>query len=139
MLADMKMHRQVLTRVQWLKVLSTYRRYDWARQHNRERRGPPRHQISGSTTLTFHAANATGQPTVYPRCSVLDASSDGMGIRCYRAIPAGTSISLDLHIGTLTFNLSGHVRHSTGAPGAVRVGIRLEFESTGGSEAPSSD
>jgi hypothetical protein len=128
MLADMKVHRQVLTRAQWLKTLSTFRRYDWTRQRNRDRRGPPRYQISGSATLTFQAVGSTGGPTVYPRCSVLDASNDGMGIRCYRAIAVGTAVSLDLHVGTLTFNVSGHVRHSTGTPGAVRVGVRLEFD-----------
>ncbi len=133
MLADLSVHRQLLAKAQWLKTLAKYRRYEWVRPHHNKYRREERHSISCFATLTLEPSNTNTHPTVYPRCSILDASGEGLGIRTYRRIPSGTRLAMDLHLGDVTFSLVGRVTHSTGAPGAFRVGVKLDF-----SESPPS-
>ncbi len=122
---------QILTRDQWLKVLSQHRASGWPSRHPLSRRKEPRYPTRAFATLTTASVDGCEENTICVRCPVLDASSESLTIRTHQTIPLGAVLSIELHIGDKRLRLSGKVIHSTGFPGSVRVGIALELTEIG--------
>jgi hypothetical protein len=110
----------------WLRILSDYRQSLWPGAHVRERRRRKRVQIHAMTTVEFKAPGSE-KITTYRNCPVLDASNDSLAVTVYYKIPLGTRLTLALSMGGKHYLLFGAVAANSGFPGAVRVGIILNF------------
>lgn len=130
---------ETITREQWLRVLSDNRRDYWASRHFRERRQDKRNQIRALATVTFKPTANSETPITWSRCPVLDVSATGLAIRTYQKIAPGTRLSLEITVGDRKFMLVGVAANHHGFPGAIRVGVALEFPATAGETTAAGD
>ncbi len=123
-----------ITKDQWLRVLSDNWQQDQALRHPRERRAIKRRRIPALATITFQPADGNGEPTIWQRRPVLDASHEGLALSSYQRIPAGAVLSIEMLVGDKRFLLTGKVTHCSGLPGSVKIGVALEFPPSSGEQ-----
>jgi len=122
---------EYITREKWRQAVATYKERDSSPSYAKGRRKHLRFWMNGWATVTYPSADKEGSQTVCPGCQVLDVSEEGVALRAPRKIEPNTIVTIELHVSGRIFWLAGAVVYHTRLPGAVRIGIKLDFGATG--------
>ncbi len=121
---------EYITREKWCQALSIYKEPNSSSSYAKGRRKHLRFRMVGWAALALQSADQQAAQTVCSGCEVLDVSEEGLALRVPRAIDSDTVVSVELHVSGRIFWLSGRVVYHSRLPGAVRIGIRLDFGPT---------
>jgi hypothetical protein len=138
MIRNVPTSQEALTRDRWVRIVSDCRQGYWPPPRLRERRGGKRVGLGAVLArITFRSPGDSEKLITYPNCPILDASVGSLAMRTCQKIAVGTPLSLEIGVGGKTFVLTGRVVSSTGFPGAVRLGVALEFPAPTGDSSHS--